>query len=439
MSAGDIYTYASGDLLVDRNTYFYSRYHGAPFLDAWAAQRAAALDAMPAGQDLHEEITPALELIRDVRARLKADRADSSAWRDMDRLLQRFEVTKRVHDAYRDTWRAVDPTRFRAANAYLELAEALAEAHELTGALTYLNALLKILDTLSSLSGDLSEGLRTRLGELVSREAGYVAEVRRSAAARTTPSPAPRPDIESPADTMPDTVLLACDSARSRAYIQAMCHFGMPPSHVFMMGLENDRPPDASSDQRLWNGLLLPDLAEPVAASCARAGIGVTRLPERDVNADATVEALAGMSADLVVYSGVGGQIVSERALTAGPRFLHMHSGWLPDYRGSTTIYYAILNGDLPGVTSILLDPGIDTGPVVLRQTYPMPEAGMDVDLVYDAAIRADLMCRTLARFSRAGSVDFQFVQSADEGRSYFVIHPVLKHIALLSLGKDRS
>ena len=439
MSAAEIYTYASGDLLVERNTYFYSRYHGAAFLDAWAAQRASAFDAAPAGRDLHEDDTPALDLIRRVRAQLAADSGDQSAWRDMDRLVQRFEVTKRVHDAYRDTWRAVDPTRFRAANAYVELAEAFAQAHEQTGALTYLNALLKILDTLSSLLGDLSGGLRARVGELVSREAGYVDEVRRSVAAKRPPAPMPLREIERPAGAMPETVMLACDSARSRAYIQSMCHFGMPPSHVFLMGPDDDRPPAPGSGQQLWNGLLLPDLAEPINTSCVRDGIKLTRLPARDANADETIAALSEMPADLVVYSGVGGQIVSERALKAGPRFLHMHSGWLPDYRGSTTIYYAILNGDLPGVTSILLDPGIDTGPVVLRQTYPMPEAGMDVDLVYDAAIRSDLMCRTLALFSRAGAVHSQFVQAADEGRSYFVIHPVLKHIALLSLGRDRS
>jgi methionyl-tRNA formyltransferase len=57
--------------------------------------------------------------------------------------------------------------------------------------------------------------------------------------------------------------------------------------------------------------------------------------------------------------------------------------------------------------------------------------------LLYDATIRADTMCRTLAHFSHQRAVDAQIEQSADQGRTYFVIHPILKHIALLSLGEN--
>jgi methionyl-tRNA formyltransferase len=60
----------------------------------------------------------------------------------------------------------------------------------------------------------------------------------------------------------------------------------------------------------------------------------------------------------------------------------------------------------------------------------------MDVDLAYDSAIRADLLCDLMERHAAAGRLDVTDVQSVGEGRTYFVIHPVLKHIALLSIGK---
>ncbi|MFX0545232.1 formyltransferase family protein [Roseovarius sp. S1116L3] len=436
MKTDAIYPYASGDLLCDRNTYFYSQYHGAAFLDAWARQRASALRNTGAKSDLHEAATPTVELIRKVRAELTADAENKRAWKDMDRLVQRFEVTKRVHDAYGENWRAVDPARFHAANAYIELSEAFAQAYRQTGALTYLNALLKILDTQTSFSGGLSKHLQDRLADLMKQEADFVASLRAKVAARRIPPPPPAPEIDVATGALQETVLLACDSARSRAYIQAMCRLGMPPSHVYLMGAELDRAPDGGGPAS-GQGIFALDLAERITTTCARAGLALTQLPDRDVNSDATIRALTHITADLVVYSGVGGQIVSERALSAGPRFLHMHSGWLPDYRGSTTLYYAILNGEHPGVTSIILDPGIDTGPVVLRQKYSMPDKHMDVDQLYDAAIRADTMCRTLAHFAQQRAVSAQLEQCADQGRTYFVIHPILKHIALLSLGED--
>jgi methionyl-tRNA formyltransferase len=181
---------------------------------------------------------------------------------------------------------------------------------------------------------------------------------------------------------------------------------------------------------------VLPDLAEPVTETCRRAGIPLSLTSTRDVNTEEVAHLLAESGAQIVLYSGIGGQIVSERILRVGPRFLHLHSGWLPEYRGSTTLYYALLNGDAPGVTAIFLDPGIDTGPILARRHYPKPPSWMDVDLAYDSAIRADLLCDLMERHAAAGRLDVTDVQSVGEGRTYFVIHPVLKHIALLSIGK---
>ena len=42
-----IYPYASGDLLEDRHTYFYSEYAGRPFLDSWRTQRGGLLEKLP--------------------------------------------------------------------------------------------------------------------------------------------------------------------------------------------------------------------------------------------------------------------------------------------------------------------------------------------------------------------------------------------------------
>ena len=36
---------------------------------------------------------------------------------------------------------------------------------------------------------------------------------------------------------------------------------------------------------------------------------------------------------DLIIYSGFGGEIV-KNILSIGPRLLHIHSGYLPEYRG---------------------------------------------------------------------------------------------------------
>jgi len=232
-------------------------------------------------------------------------------------------------------------------------------------------------------------------------------------------------------------VLLAAHTARSQAYLQALIANDLYPGQVILFG--GDRPAEFEGDSRLvgWQGVDFPDLGESVMRSCARAGIPVTSCSTDDVNAEEIAHCILKFAPRIVIYSGIGGQIVSEQMLGLGPRFLHMHSGWLSRYRGSTTLYYALLEGELPGVTALFLDRTIDTGPVVTRRHYPRPPADIDLDRIYDPAIRADLLVRVMREYARSGVLPAVEHQNPEEGVAYYVIHPVLKHLAILSLSKS--
>jgi methionyl-tRNA formyltransferase len=243
--------------------------------------------------------------------------------------------------------------------------------------------------------------------------------------------------VVNPALPLKGVALLAAQTARSQAYLQALVASGLYPETVIILG--EDGPVQSQEQAQLsnWQGIVLPDLTEPISATCERAGIAVRRSPESDVNSDATIRSIRDAAPEIVIYSGVGGQIVSARALRCGPKFLHMHSGWLPEYRGSTTLYYALLNGELPGVTALFLDATIDTGPVVARRHYPKPPPGLDLDRVYDAAIRADLLVKVMHEYAVNDAIASMEVQNPEEGGTYYVIHPVLKHVAILSLPQE--
>ncbi len=82
------------------------------------------------------------------------------------------------------------------------------------------------------------------------------------------------------------------------------------------------------------------------------------------------IEALAAYHADLYVVAAFG-QILPQAVLDL-PRYgtLNIHASLLPRYRGVSPISEAILQGDSEtGVTIMLIDAGIDTGPSPLRMT----------------------------------------------------------------------
>ena len=77
---------------------------------------------------------------------------------------------------------------------------------------------------------------------------------------------------------------------------------------------------------------------------------------------------------------------------------INVHGSLLPRYRGAAPIQWAVINGDSEaGVTTMLLDEGVDTGAMLLRFSRPLDDTitgGELFDLL--AADGADLLSRTL-------------------------------------------
>lgn len=440
------YPYASGDLLENRNTYFYTPFGGQNFLRAWRDQRAAVLTARDTSQDTPDatdDSTPVAQVLRRLKATMRASPLPAADCVTLDRILQRFEVSKRLHDDYTAAWKPVDPTRYHGLERYLLLAEVLAQAATSGTDLRYLNGLLKCGDTLTSDNtvSMLGRSDNVRLRALLEQERSLVDQIaaRSSVPREQVIPPLPLEPLPVPA-TLHGIGLVAAPTARSQAYIQALAANGLYPEFVLILGDERSPGvPTATSAPQRWRGIPLVDLNESVTATCCRAGIRTRKVAASSINDATTLKVLRELQPHTLIYSGAGGQIVSSEALGLGARFLHMHAGHIPDYRGSTTIYYALLNGKPPAVTAIFLDARIDTGSILTRRSYPAPDRSIDIDRVYDASIRADTLARLMRDYAAAGSFAPPSPQRKDEGATYFVIHPVLKHLAILSLPEHEN
>ena len=109
------------------------------------------------------------------------------------------------------------------------------------------------------------------------------------------------------------------------------------------------------------------------------------------------VEELASYKADLQVV--VAFRMLPE-VVWAMPKFgtFNVHAALLPKYRGAAPINWAVINGETEtGVTTFFLDHDIDTGRIIDRKTFPIPDDA-DVEYVYDGlmALGADLALETV-------------------------------------------
>lgn len=133
----------------------------------------------------------------------------------------------------------------------------------------------------------------------------------------------------------------------------------------------------------------------PVKKAAEEAGIPVFQ-PER-IRRDG-VESLRALKPDLCVTAAFG-QILSREILDIPPLGnINVHASLLPKHRGSAPIAYAIMAGDRKaGVTTMLMDEGIDTGDMLLWEATEIGESETCAELTERLSlIGAEVLQRTL-------------------------------------------
>ena len=111
----------------------------------------------------------------------------------------------------------------------------------------------------------------------------------------------------------------------------------------------------------------------PVKTIAVEKGIKVYQ-PVR-VREQEFVEILRGYNPDVIIVVAFG-QIIPESILEI-PKYgcVNIHGSLLPKYRGAAPIQWAVLDGEKEtGVTTMLMDKGIDTGDILLKRVINLTE-----------------------------------------------------------------
>lgn len=139
----------------------------------------------------------------------------------------------------------------------------------------------------------------------------------------------------------------------------------------------------------------------PPAVKLAALELGLpVRQPEslREPQAVAELAALAPEAMVAVAY----GQILRADVLAIPPRgVLNVHPSLLPRHRGASPIAAAILAGDREtGVTVMLMDEGMDSGPILAQRSIPIEPRDTAATLSEKLSLlAADLLAGTLPRW----------------------------------------
>src|SRR6266566_3152714 len=102
---------------------------------------------------------------------------------------------------------------------------------------------------------------------------------------------------------------------------------------------------------------------------------------------------------------------------------INLHASLLPKYRGAAPIPWALIRGErVTGVTNMKIDPGLDTGGILLKREVEIRDEDTTETLSDRlSAIGADLMVETLARLERGE------IEPSPQDHALATLAPILK------------
>ena len=225
--------------------------------------------------------------------------------------------------------------------------------------------------------------------------------------------------------------MLLQEGNRAKAYLQKLIKNNLLPNFVFLV-----QDPDNSKQLLNINTVEInTDYYDPgikEVDTLKNSGISFQIIKAKSCNDDIVIDKLKKRHENFFIFSGYD---ILKEILNAGKRIIHVHPGKLPWYRGSTCLYYSILNEKKWGCTAIIMKPGIDQGDIIITKEFPVPPKEMDKTRIYDPHTRSEVLIDVAEQLAKTGTLKTS-AQDIDQGNVYYVIHPVLEYIAKNLIGK---
>lgn len=131
------------------------------------------------------------------------------------------------------------------------------------------------------------------------------------------------------------------------------------------------------------------------------------------------------INADLLIYSG-GGILRSNLISCFQMGVINAHSGYLPFFRGMNAIEWSILHKIKPYTTLHLIDHGIDTGDIIMREEIPFSKDIYEIRgnaIVHNIKLILEF-CKNHELYLENKTSQYKY-----EGRQFYVMHDKIKEI----------
>ena len=240
-----------------------------------------------------------------------------------------------------------------------------------------------------------------------------------------------------------DLSMLVTETSRSKAYLASLLKYDFYPAKVLLLKNSEDhlKPGQIKVKKEInpkystgdWSEANF-DLQKTVEDILIENNLDFKKIDNLDINSSEVVRELSLLDSSVILYSGFGGVLLREPLFKIGKKFLHAHGGYLPDYKGSTTNYYSLIAESTVGASTLFLNEQIDSGQILHRKKFYLDSDRENIDHIYDSAARCKVLIETISHYTKTNQWNVTQEEISNlQGETYHIVHPILKHISIIS------
>tara|TARA_B100000780_G_scaffold214070_1_gene153613 strand:+ start:1168 stop:1869 length:702 start_codon:yes stop_codon:yes gene_type:complete len=222
---------------------------------------------------------------------------------------------------------------------------------------------------------------------------------------------------------------LCAKNSRSIAYLNILKKNKILPNTIILMDVKKNYRHLKIKRNKLFDASFDIDLFTKENE------IKLVKIKDSKINDFECVQAIKNLKEKYIVYAANYGDILSKQYFDLKKKFIHIHPGKLPEYKGSTTYYYEILEKNTISYSAIFQNSKIDDGKIIYSQTYNLRKIKIkkyEIDHVHDPYLRSLILLNVILKLKKMKKLNSK-KQSKKNEKTYYIIHPVLKHISILS------
>jgi methionyl-tRNA formyltransferase len=144
----------------------------------------------------------------------------------------------------------------------------------------------------------------------------------------------------------------------------------------------------------------------------------------KDINNKNIIKEILKTSSEYFLYSGYPGEIIKSNILEK-KKIIHCHPGLLPNFRGSTVMYYSLILSKKIYCSCIQLNKKIDEGKILFIQKFKKPKNLYTLEKNFDNNVRAKTLISFLKKKKRF------ILKKKSASSNYYIAHPLIRQIVL--------